>query len=59
LFCDLKKYLLEEVSVDEVVESSEAGVGDEAGRTGGRREEEEVGERAGHRGGEEGCGKGG
>ena len=47
LFCDLKKYLLVEVSIEEVVDSSEVGVGEEVGCTRGRREEEEVGERAG------------
>ena len=59
LFCDLKKYLLVEVSVEEVVDSSEAGVGEEVGYTRGRREEEETEERAGQRGVKEGGGKGG
>ena len=47
LFCDLKKYLLVEVSVEEVVDSSEARVGEEVGCTGGRSEEEKAVERAG------------
>jgi hypothetical protein len=59
LFCDLKNYLLVEVSFEVVVDSSKAGVGEEAGCTEGRREEEEVGERVGQRGVKEGGGKGG
>jgi hypothetical protein len=59
LLCDLKKYLLVEVSIEELVDSSEVGVREEVGCTGGRREEEEAREIFGQRGVKEGGGKGG